>query len=143
MLNIKHKCRGVRSEDWRRIYKFHQYINDVHEWQDSVEVLAMIYKFGGVACATGATVSIKGLIRSADWWDTSMGWKGTIIHITRAWAPKVLGETMFLHALALNFEPFRWLIHRNYKRRLGTTSKTTSALLQIRFITIHMISVSA
>lgn len=44
----------------------HLYINVVHERQDSIEVLAMIYKFGGVACATGATVSIKGLIRSAD-----------------------------------------------------------------------------
>lgn len=93
MLNIKHKCRGVRSEEWGlNVYlQVHLYINVVHERQDSIEVLAMIYKFGGVACATGATVSIKGLIRSADWWDTSMGWEGTIIHITRAWAPKVLG----------------------------------------------------
>lgn len=33
-----------------------------NEWQGSVEVLAMIYKFGGVASASSATVSIEGLI---------------------------------------------------------------------------------
>lgn len=41
-------------------------MNVMTEGQNGVKELAMIYEFGGAACATGATISIKCLVRSAD-----------------------------------------------------------------------------
>lgn len=103
----------------------------------------MIHKFTGVARATSSAPAIEGLVWGADRRHTSSGRKATIIHITRTGAPEILRYTMLLNSMTLNFQSLSWRIHRNYKRRLCTTSKTTSALLQGMVIPMQMISTYA
>lgn len=96
--------------------------------------LAMIHKLWRIASTATAAET---LIRDTDWWKASLRLKRAVLQqITRAGAPKVIWNALFLHQLALNPQPFCWFVHSSDWLRFITTTNTTSVLLQMMFIRV-------
>jgi hypothetical protein len=62
-----------------------------------------------------------------------LGMHCTILHITSTSAPKIVRFAWLFYWSFLNSQSLWWRIYRNNCRGFSTASKTTSALLQIRF----------
>lgn len=95
------------------------------------KTLAVVHKLSRVARASWP--SIKGLCWCANWRNTPLRLNSTVLHLICACTPKVLRYTRLFNCSALNSQTFWRFIHCNDWSGLSTASKTTSALLQIRF----------
>lgn len=98
----------------------------------------MIDKLSVVTAVSSSIELIEeALIWYTDRGNASLRLNCAIVHLTCACAPKIFRYAMLLHQPALNSQSFWGFINGNDRLGFGTATKTTSVLLQFKFIHIY------